>query len=213
MKLLKMFAIAAAMLAVSTHSLRAQAPNDKWFVGLSAGPTLTNVSGDFVRQSDWAWGLLVGGYVEFAPHKNFGVELGANFLQKGTELGQTSQGDLGSLRLRYIELPLLVTGKVQLTGDWTFNVFGGGALGLNLSCDVKGIGNVWVSCKDGAAVGDAESIEWSVPVGAGFEYISPWANSAFVIDVRYVVGMSDIFNTVDLKTRTWEFLARWQFGI
>ncbi len=165
-RLIGMFILLAA---ISTQSLHAQVPNDKWFAGISAAPTLTNVTGDFVRQSDWAWGLLIGGYIEFAAHKNFGLELGANFVQKGTELGQTSQGDFGSLKLRYIEFPLLLTGKVPLTRDWMFRVFGGGVLGINLSCDVKGIGNVWVSCKDGPAVGDAETIEWSVPFGGGFE--------------------------------------------
>ncbi len=214
MKRLAAFAIVVLLLGVTAHSAHAQSTieNQKWFVGISAGPTLTNVTGDFVRQSDWEWGLLVGGYIEYAAHKNFSAELGANFVQKGTQLGQTAQGDFGSLRLRYLELPLLLTVQVPLYGEWDFRVFGGGTLGLNLSCQVKGISNVWTGCGS-EDVGDAETIEWSVPFGGGFVYNAPFSNSSFIIDVRYVIGMSDVFSGVDLKTRLWEFLARWQFGI
>jgi hypothetical protein len=213
MKRLAALAIFTVLLSsTSTAQAQGQVPDSKWFVGISAGPTLTNVTGDFVRQSEWEWGLLVGGYIEYAAHKNFSVELGANFVQKGTQLGQTAQGDFGSLRLRYLELPLLLAAQVPIHPDWVFRVFGGGTMGINLSCQVKGISNVWENCSS-AAVSDAETIEWSVPFGGGFAYKAPFSNSSFVIDVRYVIGMSDVFNGVDLKTKLWEFLARWQFGI
>lgn len=209
MKRTTLLGIAIALSAAPTQPLLAQ----NWQAGFSAAPTYTNLTGDFVAQSDWAWGLLIGGQIEYLAHRNFSVELGANFLQKGTELGQTTEGNFGSLRLRYLELPLLLTLKLPLTRDWSFRAFGGGTLGLNLSCQVKGISAVWESCKDAAAVGDSETLEWSVPFGGGFAYTTPFANSSLIFDVRYVLGMSDIFKDVDLKTRTWEFLARWQFGI
>jgi hypothetical protein len=204
-----LFGIAVAFFAAPAQPLLAQA----WQVGFSAAPTYTNVTGDFVARSDWAWGLLIGGQIEYLAHRNFSAELGANFLQKGTELGQTTQGDFGSLRLRYLELPLLLTLKLPLSRDWSFRAFGGGTLGINFSCQVKGISNVWDSCVDATAVGDAETLEWSVPFGGGLGYTTPFADSSLILDVRYVLGMSNIFKDVDLKTRTWEFLARWQFAI
>ena len=85
-------------------------------------------------------------------------------------------------------------------------------MGLNLSCEVKGISNVWTKCGDGDA-GSAETIEWSVPFGGGFAYKAPFSNSSFIVDVRYVIGLTDVFKDVNLRTKLWEFLARWQFGI
>ena len=75
MKRTMLFGIAMALFSAPAQPLLAQS----WQVGFSAAPTYTNVTGDFVARSDWAWGLLIGGQI--------GPRLQGRISQRAMELG------------------------------------------------------------------------------------------------------------------------------
>ena len=63
-------------------------------------------------------------------------------------------------------------------------------------------------------VGDDVSIlapkkttEWSIPFGFGFA--RNLGGSLLGIDIRYLLGLSDIFENSNIKNRSWQFTAKW----
>ncbi len=177
-------------------------------VGLAAGATSSSMGGSLITATDSDWGVLLGGSGMVRFQSNFGLQLEANWVQKGG--GGTVDGDPVDLDLDYFELPLTVQLIVDLSPNWDWNMYGGIALAFKTACEVSSDGTK-EPCDTGIPDWTIESTEWSVPFGTSFSY--GMQRSTLTADIRYSYGLSTAVQNFSLKNRSWQFIIRWGFEV
>jgi hypothetical protein len=171
--------------------------------GLIAGATYSKMSGDFITSSEFKWNWFAGAYVELEYRENFSVELELNYVKKGGK-GVTENRQNVDLDIGYVEVPILAHYLVPLGDKWRLGLYGGGAVGVPVTCDVVIEGSS-VSCV--SSLGSAKT-EWLIPVGGRLGYELP-GGSRLALDVRYSIPLSEALEVQNFRVLTWQFLARW----
>lgn len=162
--------------------------------GVRGGISVANASLDVQQDFDKSnrTGFTGGVFLDWASSGLLGLQVGAQYTQKGTEL--EIQQVTSDFNLNYLEIPAVVKLGIPL-GPIRPSVFGGAALGFNTGCEDS----------DGNDCGDSvKGTDWSGV--AGFDLaiyiggISLWA------DARYHLGLNNISkDTVieEAKNRNW----------
>lgn len=146
-----------------------------------------------------AIGFIAGAEVGFGISDMFSIQTGLNFTQKGTEyeLG----GVTSTITTNYLEIPLLA--RVHFGSDKIKGyVNAGPSLGLGLNGKVKAEG-FGVSFEEDITFGDGDgeddffenSIDLGLQFGAGIGYLL--GPGQIVLDLRYGLGLSNLFETPD----------------
>jgi hypothetical protein len=201
MKALLRAGLVLATVACLAGSARAQNVE----LGLVGGATYSTLSGDFVESADWKWGGYLGGYLRYMINDYLGFAVNAAWLGKGAN-NVVTPADTVDVSLTYFELPLTLNVAFPLGGDWYAGAYAGGALGFQLSCSVSE-----TDCASGTTGGIGKGSEWTIPVGAG---VGRRVGEVIVaLDARYAFGLSDVFQDVNVRTRTWNLLLRVIFPI
>lgn len=143
-----------------------------------------------------------------------GVELGGRYTQKGakgtissdfTEADSTGAFVFdGTLRLDYVEVPLLVAGVLPAGQKSEVRAYAGVSANFLVTSQLTGRLN-------GAAydrvVENVTSLEWSATVGVSYEYRMNTA--AVIFDLRFVGGLQSIEDSPDLdadvRLRSFQF--------
>lgn len=212
MKRLLHFVIAVSLCVVVASSAFAQEEVSPWRLGIHAGAAYSNLNGDDLVSSEATWGPYAGVFAEYFFANSFSVAFEANYLQKGNKKGQVGNNEF-ELDLKYVEFPLILNGYYAFSENWLGSLYAGLAISLKVACDVRIDDDPQSDCSQAMITGEAESIEWSVPLGGGVVYEFPGKNSLLRLDVRYSVGLSDVVKRLNITTRTWEFILGYGFGI
>lgn len=103
--------------------------------GLKGGLNIANFTGtDY--ESDARFGLTVGAVVDLSlPAVPFGIETGLAYTQKGAE--QTDQGVTGTLKVDYLELPVLAKFQLGPSGPATPHLVIGPYIGFNVNAEAE----------------------------------------------------------------------------
>lgn len=158
--------------------------------GAKAGINFTNFSGGNTNYESRT-GYMIGGFVKMnIPESNVAIQPEVYFAQKGAETGS------GEIKLEYLEIPILV--KVGLGNSDVVkpNLFAGPYAGINLnqsSGGLLGSGN------------NVENIDFGGVLGAGLDIEA--GSSIFTIDLRYGLGLSNVFQDGDEKNRLFAIVA------
>lgn len=155
------------------------------FAGLAGGATLTDIAGPgFSTDSRWGAtaGLLVG-------YRRWDYAIGMlelNWIQKGGR----------AARIDYLEIPMLIGGSTPGDLGFSARIYTGLSLAIPIGCDPT---STVVDC------GNKKSPEFSWPLGVQIGRAT--GPGRFLGgEVRYFVGLSDVFNTVrSLENRGWQF--------
>ena len=167
----------------------AQSKGEKYF-GVQAGASLSGFVNE-VAVTDSRWGFTGGLFAGMRPQRNMGLTLEANWVQKGVK---ESDVEGSGVRLDYISVPLTVSG-----GSGGFGAYIGIGIGFKVGC----------SAGTEAACDAARGTEWTMPFG--LMYQAPLKSGKFIgFDIRYDLGLSDVFENTDIRNRAWLF--RIQFG-
>ena len=179
----------AALSQMRTARPRQRAPRQ--FVGVSGGATLSDLFGGAINTSS-RWGGTAGVFAGYRTTRNSVVALEVNWIQKGG----------GDTRVDYVEVPLLLGGAAPAAhGAVRFRAYTGIALGFRVGCSST---STFLSCDA------AKSPEWAWPFG--FMIASTNRSGRMVgVDVRYSIGLSDVFETSSASNRTWQFKAFFGF--
>lgn len=177
-------------------------------LGVAAGATYSDMGGSLITATDSDWGVLLGGSGMYRFQSNLGLQLEANWVQKGGR--GTVENVRRDLDLGYVEIPLTAQLIVGLSPRWDWNLYGGIALAFRTKCEVSGDGEK-EPCDSAVPEWTIDSTEWSVPFGTSFTY--NLARSALTADFRYSYGLSAAVKNLDLKNRSWQFIVRWGFEI
>ena len=184
---MKMISKALVLLTILGLSYSADAQGIK--LGGRAGINLGNVdfSGDGLTiETDSKVGLAIAFLADIGITENFSVQPELHFLQKGykVEFG----GEEGKATLNYIEIPVNAKysfGEPESVGGF---VMAGPSIGFgtNYKAEIDGEEEESGSFDEGGL----KATEFSLNLGGGVTI--PAAPGTVVIDVRYLLGLSDI---------------------
>lgn len=175
------FIFLAAMLI--PDSAAAQQP-----LHIVGGVNLGNISSDEFSGSSTSVGFFAGVGTSFMLSDQISVSPYVAYVQKGAEFdSETASYD-------YIEIPVFLGVAVPVgESGTTFNVFGGPAIGFQINCDEGGF--------DCTEFDDHKGTEFSVVGGAGLAF--PMGESGSLgVSVGADIGLTDLYDTVSYKTRT-----------
>ena len=179
----------ALMLAASAQDSRAQSI---WSV--VAGPTFGTISSDQFSDASYTTGFFAGVGRATELSDRWSVTPYVAYVQKGADFN----GEIASYD--YIEIPVFFTAAFPLDGGKAFTASVGPQFGFQINCDEDG-----TDCSDFA---DASSIEAGVVGGLGLA-IPHGDDGSFSFGVAADWGITDLFDTLDFKTRTYYLFARY----
>jgi hypothetical protein len=205
MKRLAPFAVALALALAGAP--RAVAQTSPLRLGLTGGATTSSVGGSSVTLGNWKWGGVAGAFGQYFLARETYLGLDANWVQKGGDNVAVSNGEVQDLNLEYIELPLTI-GYTQSFSGWQSNLYIGLALSFQISCKVQGAASSnTAECDDTAGLARKNTTDWSIPFGLGF--YRELGGSLLGLDIRYMLGLSDVFENSNIRNRSWQFTAKW----
>jgi hypothetical protein len=183
-----------------------------WSGGATVGPVASTLSGDLILSDETRWGPIVGAWLQYWATDNLAVSFEVNYVQKGATNVITARADtVTNLALGYLEFPIVVRGALGLGSGFELSGHLGVAAGINTSTSsqVNGIG---VPLPDTLRV--LQQTEFTFPVGAGLAYYLNDRRSVFALDMRYSLGITDVFAETGIKSQAWELLIRYgvRFG-
>jgi hypothetical protein len=209
-RLLTLVTTLALVAMFTTPALAQEDPGAR--LGLQGGISVSSFTGDDAPSgSSSKTGFLAGVTFDYFFSDNFGIGLEGNWLAGLGEKVSESE-----VKLSYLSFPLTLTGALALGSSektW-LGLEAGFAANLRLTCDgsIADIpGGTNVDCKD-----DAESVVWSVPLGASIGFM---ASDAAVVYLkgRYQLGLSNTFkdvesSSIEAKLSWWEFILGVSFA-
>jgi Outer membrane protein beta-barrel domain len=200
-------------LTLSLVVVSAAAAQGKVNFGVLGGAAFSKVSGDAVGSDVKTHvGIAAGAFATIAATPNVAIEPGLLFVQKGGKEEDTQAGSTTTLKLTYIEAPLLlkIRAPPKSGGLVSPHIYAGPALAFKVSCRIKGTdGTITLSanCDEQPFDFKVKSTDFSVVFGGGVDV------GRAMIDVRYDLGLSKIgpSSDPDVKNRTFYLLAGWTF--
>jgi outer membrane protein with beta-barrel domain len=210
--LLSSITISAAALAQGTPAAR-PAPR----LGLLAGLNLSTVGGDDVDDAEGRTGGIFGGYVSLGIGRSWAIQPEVLFSMKGAT--DNSGGDETTLKVNYIEVPLLLRLNIPTAGSVDPHVYAGPSFAYRASCKLSGQNagvSASIDCDDldelaGEDIVDIAKMDWGLALGGGLGF--DLAGRALNLGVRYTLGLKEISNGGDVYNRVLSFIASYEFPI
>lgn len=182
-------ALVAAASLITAGQVQAQTPLH--FVG---GVNMSNISSDDFPDSDAKTGFFAGVGTSFALSENVAVSPYVAYVQKGAEFdGEDASYD-------YIEVPVLLSTSFPMGETTSLGIFGGPQIGFQINCDEGGF--------DCTEFTNHKSTEFGVLVGTGLNFPAG-ENGSFGVSVGADWGLTDLFDELDYKTRTYFLSLRY----
>lgn len=170
----------------------ASAQQNAVLAGVSGGGSQSELYGGRIN-TDYRWGGTAGVFAMWHIADNRVLGLEVNWIQKGGRDGA---------RVDYIEIPFLIGAVVPTAGgNVRFRAYTGIDLAFEIGCSSE---VTRFNCDQ------VKSTEWSWPVGLTIGRFTP-SGRFFGIDVRYMWGLSDAFDTSVQTNRG--FVFKMVFGM
>ena len=149
--------------------------------GVKAGYNMANVSTDPDSDSDFRSGLALGGYLGVPINEQFSIQPEALFSMKGSEAADGS----GSLKLNYIEIPVLAKATFLPQSKAHPMLFAGPSLAYNVTAKTA-LGDSEFDVKD-----NVSSFDMGLVFGGGLDYPLSSGAKSIGIDIRYTMGLTN----------------------
>lgn len=201
-----------SLLAIVTFGSATAASAAPVVAGLKLGYTRTDLAGQNSGNVTGKNGAVLGVIFGCQVNPWFSVQVDPAFTQKGAEIPNWETGDLpASLRLDYLEIPVLAKFKYAMPAAAQSGLFGtvGPTFGFNThdKLEVRG-------AQENVNQG-INGFDFGLAVGAGYDIVTGPGIATF--DVRYVIGLTDIFKstapsavtTGDYKNRALQITVGW----
>lgn len=167
---------------------------------ITVQPRIGFSAADFNNTSDTEArvGLVVGTEFEYFVSDRFSLAAGLNYSQQGAELKNTNV----TWKLDYLTVP--VVANVYLFKGFALKAGVQAGFKTNAKMDVEGGGySESADLKD-----EVKSFDLSIPVGLSYEF------KHFVLDARYNLGCTKIFNDVlDSKNLTFQLTLGYKIAL
>jgi len=168
--------------------------------GAKLGFNATGMIGDDVDKTSYPKKGFVGGAFvrwDMTPRINLQVEL--LYTQRGTESLMNNLGliDTLTIKLDYLEIPVLLRFELPLPGKVKPNFLFGPAIAFNVSAKTTTDDNSSFYDSEQEIV-NARGTEFSIILGAGIDFTL--GKGTLVLDTRYNIGLTKAFEDVDPGT-------------
>jgi hypothetical protein len=159
----------------------------------------------FAVSPDSRPGAVVGAFVGYDFHPNFGVQVEGLFSQKGAKVSQF--GIDIDLRIDYFEVPILARGNIRANEETSIHFTAGPAFAFKIdeTLDLEDIGF-------GFEFDDIELKSWDagIAVGGGVTFRN------LIVDARYTFGLVNVTDGpledfLEVKNRAFSLTAGWRF--
>jgi hypothetical protein len=178
--------------------------------GITAGINSSTISGgddgtDVSRRT----GFMAGVFMVVPVTPTFSAQPEALFTMKGAKAEDA--GFSATVKINYLEIPILGRFDIPATGGVKPFVYAGPAIAFKLSCSSEAHGagiSVSGDCKDTNG-DDAKTFDFSGVIGGGLAFAV--GGRAFTIGARYTHGFSNIGEGSDSKNRTISALVSLEF--
>jgi hypothetical protein len=200
----KSFVLFLALLFAVAVPLSAQTT-----LGLNAGVNIATLGGDDVTDASNRTGLNVGVSFLFPVGENVGLYVGGSYSQKGAELSEPPL--TLTVGANYIEIPVLLRVGFGGSGSVGAHVYGGGAIGIEASCEIEATDGVTTASAD-CADADIETKTFDFGLVGGFGLDFGLSESLdLTVDVFYNLGLVSVDDTStdpgDVKNRAFTIRA------
>lgn len=172
--------------------------------GVLAGINISTLSGSDVDGASSRVGFIGGGYATFHfAGSGFGIEPELLYSMQGAN----DAGGDASLKLSYLQIPVLFRYDFTTTGSARPFFVAGPSIGVKIGCTVSGQG-VSVDCD--AAQLQTTGFDLGGTIGGGVAFKAH--RQSVSLGARYTVGTNDIFeNNFKAKSRFFSILAGFGF--
>ena len=188
--------ILVAVLMIMVFSTTAGA--EGMMAGPKAGFNMFKAYGDDVPdEAEWYYGGAFGAFLSFGVREMIALQPEVVYSMKGWKVGDES------LKLGYIDIPVLVKVMLPTEGALDPSIFIGPSIGFLLSAKAED-----VDVKD-----DFKSTDFGLVVGGGIDYqLSD--TGALLFDVRYSMGLTEVIDadeSVAVKNHGFQFQVGYGF--
>lgn len=168
--------------------------------GPFAGMNYTTVYGSDISGADSRTAFAAGGQLDFTLSANGLFRTGLIYSGRGFEA--TDQGITGTLKISYLEIPLLLGYRFPTSGGMRPYLLGGAQIGFKVGCDIEGSDagqSISFPCDDPDFGADFSSTDVAAVGGAGLAL--PLGVNNLTIELRYALGLQKIAKDSNLKNK------------
>jgi Outer membrane protein beta-barrel domain len=180
-------------------------------VGITAGISSSTIAGDADDIISRKTGLTAGVVAVFPVGASVAIQPEILYAMKGAK--SASSGIVGTLRLNYFEIPLLVRFDAAPSGRAKPFLYAGPTLAMRAGCDfeVKEAGATQkFNCDEFETEGSGfKTLDYSVLIGGGLAF--DVSGKVFSVSVRYDHSLSKFVDDGDLKHRVISVLGTLEF--
>jgi hypothetical protein len=198
--------LAVAFFAMGATAATAQ---QSFTLGVLGGASLNRLSGDGITEQDSRTGFIAGGFAKYSFSPMVSLILEAQYSVKGTKGATNSSGDMADLKFDYLDLPLLLNVGVPAGEMAAFNFYAGLSFNSRLKCGYGVNGASLTDCDDPWMEG--EGIEWAIPAGLSLDY--NFGGGVFTVDLRYLLGLTDVLEGVAAKNNSFQGILKLGFPV
>ncbi|MDR1632508.1 MAG: PorT family protein [Dysgonamonadaceae bacterium] len=173
--------------------------------GVTTGLNVSNESIKLIK-TDWKAGFQGGVFLDYAVTPQLSLVPELLFTQRGSKLNISITDDNGKMidsgyseTLNYLQLPVNVAYKFDLSNDQKLFPFAGAYLGYGLSGSVKfqraGVESGNTKIKFGSAEDRMKRLDYGLNIGAGYQY------DHIIFKLQYNHGLADLSNIKDRKIK------------
>ncbi len=173
--------------------------------GVKGGVGMANLGGADADSfaTDSRNGFVGGLFLQADMSKSFGVRLEGLYNMKGAS--DSESGVDATIKLDYIEFPILLVGQMPASETVTLSAFAGPTLGFNINSEVE---VSYLGVSGSADIEDVAGFEFGLAFGAGADFdMGSWS---IVFDARYALGLTTIDSSsdnADVKNQQWVIMA------
>ena len=179
--------------------------------GVKAGINITNLSGDDIEDADSKMGIVGGGFITYKISDMFAIQPELLFSMKGCKFDE--DGGDATLKLNYLEIPVLAKFLIPMKENIKPNVYLGPSLGILMSAKYDWEGGGESGTED--VKDDLKSVDFGLVFGGGVDF--PIGEGIMTFDARYTMGLSsfreddDDGTSYDWKNKAISFIVGYAF--
>lgn len=184
--------------------------------GFTAGVNSSNLGGTDLGDQSRRTGFTVGGLLILPLSSEFAIEPEFLYTTKGAVSNQTEPDGTktsATLKMNYVEVPVLLRLDVAPSGDVRPFVYAGPAISFKASCNIEGTSqgvSISSSCDALDAQGaKLKTVDYGLVGGGGVAFNV--GGKAFSIGARYDHSLGKISSDDDAKHRVISVLATFEF--
>lgn len=179
--------------------------------GPRVGVSISNLGGDDAPDADSRTGMVVGWSFSVDGGPRWGFQPEFHYWEKGADARLL--GFERELDVSYLDIPLLLRLDLSPGSRVSPHVLVGPTVGINLTCELRTLAGPITGTRD---CDDSEGFSvktLDLGVGAGFGVSMDMGTWKLLADARYGLGLSDIFEDVDMRNRGFGITAGASFPL